>query len=684
MFLLCCMALWASALSAQPHWTCDYRQYQNDMTVYFMLKNGDAVITAALDNYEVAAFVGGECRGVATFETQTGTNGVELTYGFLKVYSNSVGNETVTLKYYDKAAAKERSVRDVSLPFVSNANVGYPSAPVDFPLEFDVTVASSNTVMGTVSDGGNYKSSTLVTATATPNTGYKFVSWSDGVTGNPYTFKLVSDTLLTAQFALQQFKVTFIADGVTVSSEALDYGATITPPAAPENGYTFVGWLPKPTTVPAEDVTFTAQYERSERVATFVVDGVVTSKVTVKFEDPLNKPADPVKTGYTFMGWTPEVPATMPNQDVTYTAQFAINSHQLTWKIDTTEVTSMVEYATKLTVPESPLKEGYTFVGWTPEVIDSMPDHNLVYTAQFAINRYRLSFIVDSVAVVSDSLEYAAAIVPPLTPVKEGYAFLGWFPTVDENMPARDVVYTAQFAINQYTVTFVFGNGEANVVKTQDYASALSAPADPVWRGFTFKGWSTAVPATVPAADTTFTAQWERNKYKLTWVVDGQKSESDVEYEGAITKPVDPVKEGYTFTGWDQEIAATMPDSALTYTAQFSINYYYVIYMVGDKEWARDSVAYGSPIVKKNYTPGVGEVFVGWTSDAEYTTMPAHNVTYMASITTAISAINGNSGHVDVYTIDGSLFKHSVPVTELRRVLRKGLYIINGKKLQVK
>jgi uncharacterized repeat protein (TIGR02543 family) len=251
-------------------------------------------------------------------------------------------------------------------------------------------------------------------------------------------------------------------------------------------------------------------------------------------------------------------------------------------------------------------------------------------------------------------------------------------------MPNQDVTYTAQFAINQYTVTFVFGNGEANVVKTQDYASALSAPADPVWRGFTFKGWSTAVPATVPAADTTFTAQWERNKYKLTWVVDGQKSESDVEYEATITKPTDPQKEGYTFKGWTPAVAATMPDSALTYTAQFSINYYYVIYMVGDKEWARDSVAYGSPIVKKNYTPGVGEVFVGWTSDAEYTTMPAHNVTYTASITTAISAINGNSGHVDVYTIDGSLFKHSVPVTELRSVLRKGLYIINGKKLQVK
>jgi uncharacterized repeat protein (TIGR02543 family) len=151
-----------------------------------------------------------------------------------------------------------------------------------------------------------------------------------------------------------------------------------------------------------------------------------------------------------------------------------------------------------------------------------------------------------------------------------------------------------------------------------------------------------------------------------------------------IIKPTNPQKEGYTFTGWDKEVAATMPDSALTYTAQFAINYYAVIYMVGDMEWTRDSLAYGTTIVKKNYTPGIDETFDGWTSDAEYTTMPAHDVTFTASITSGISVIGGNSSRVDVYTIDGSLVKRSVPVIELRKVLRRELYIINGKKLMVR
>ena len=71
----------------------------------------------------------------------------------------------------------------------------------------------------------------------------------------------------------------------------------------------------------------------------------------------------------------------------------------------------------------------------------------------------------------------------------------------------------------------------------------------------------------MPAADVTYTAVFEVNKYKLTFDVDGVKTESEVEYDAAITKPADPTKEGYTFAGWDAEVLAKMPDQALTYTA---------------------------------------------------------------------------------------------------------------------
>ena len=81
------LALWASAFSAQTHWTCDINAYQYDMTVYYDLQtNGTAI--ADWGNFEVAAFVGDECRGVG--ETMAAVvNEQTVYYGYLRVRSNA-------------------------------------------------------------------------------------------------------------------------------------------------------------------------------------------------------------------------------------------------------------------------------------------------------------------------------------------------------------------------------------------------------------------------------------------------------------------------------------------------------------------------------------------------------------------------------------------------------------------
>ena len=74
------LALWASALSAQSHWSVNPSDYSGHMTIYYGLKSGDHVLSD-ISNYEVAAFVNGECRGVGTIENHDGK-----TYGQLLVY----------------------------------------------------------------------------------------------------------------------------------------------------------------------------------------------------------------------------------------------------------------------------------------------------------------------------------------------------------------------------------------------------------------------------------------------------------------------------------------------------------------------------------------------------------------------------------------------------------------------
>lgn len=139
-----CVALWASALSAMPHWTCDYHQYQYDMTVYFLLALPNGLSVSQTENFEVAAFVGNECRGVGEFQTVTGTNEQVVKYGYLRIRSNTASGEAVSFKYYDKEAGEEKTVKEASVSFVSSGIVGMPSSPMLLTMSAPVLFGDAN------------------------------------------------------------------------------------------------------------------------------------------------------------------------------------------------------------------------------------------------------------------------------------------------------------------------------------------------------------------------------------------------------------------------------------------------------------------------------------------------------------------------------------------------------------
>ena len=62
-----------------------------------------------------------------------------------------------------------------------------------------------------------------------------------------------------------------------------------------------------------------------------------------------------------------------------------------------------------------------------------------------------------------------------------------------------------------YTLTFDTNGGSAIAPITQDYGTAITAPADPTKTGYTFAGWTPAIPATMPAENMTIKAQWRYN-----------------------------------------------------------------------------------------------------------------------------------------------------------------------------
>ena len=125
-----------------------------------------------------------------------------------------------------------------------------------------------------------------------------------------------------------------------------------------------------------------------------------------------------------------------------------------------------------------------------------------------------------------------------------------------------------------YTLTFDTNGGSTIAPITQDYGTAITAPADPTKTGYTFAGWTPAIPATMPAENMTIKAKWTVNQYTLTFDTNGGSAIAPItqDYGTAITAPADPTKTGYTFAGWTPAIPTTMPAENLTVTAQWRYN----------------------------------------------------------------------------------------------------------------
>ena len=221
------------------------------------------------------------------------------------------------------------------------------------------------------------------------------------------------------------FTLTYMVDGSVFKTYRLEYGATITPEAAPtKEGHTFSGWSDIPETMPAHDVTVTGTFTVNKYKLIFMVDGVEYKSMEVEYGASITPETAPVKEGYTFSGWR-EIPATMPAHDVTVTGSFTVNKYKLTYVLNGVEYKSYeIEFGASITPEASPVKEGYTFSGWSG-IPGTMPAHDVTVTGSFTVNKYKLTYMVDGAEYKFMEVEYGATITPEAEPIKEGYIFSG-------------------------------------------------------------------------------------------------------------------------------------------------------------------------------------------------------------------------------------------------------------------
>ena len=411
-------------------------------------------------------------------------------------------------------------------------------------------------------------------------------------------------------------------------------GATPTKAATAQYTYTFKGWSPSIVSVTGE-ATYTATYSSTVNKYTIKFvneDGTVLQSSSVAYgTTPVYSGATPTKAAtaqytYTFSGWSPEVSTV--TGEATYTAQFSstVNKYTVTWKNhdgSVLETDANVSYGSTPTYNgATPTKTGHTFTTWSPTI--GTVKGNTVYTAQFTINQYTITFVTNGGSeVAAITQDYGTVVDEPQT-TKTGYTFQRW--CTDESlsatskytfttMPAENITLYAKWLVNKYTIVFdknaADASGTMDDIET-DYNDPQTLPANEFIRtGYTFNGWLGSNGKTYTAGQSvtklvtenngtiTLYAQWTINSYTITWVDgDGKTLKTDTiaygetpVYSGSTPTKKATAKYTYTFKAWSPAITTVTGDA--TYTAQFdsTVNKYTITWETGDGKWSDDSTA---------------------------------------------------------------------------------------------
>jgi uncharacterized protein (TIGR02145 family)/uncharacterized repeat protein (TIGR02543 family) len=465
------------------------------------------------------------------------------------------------------------------------------------------------TYHGNVTDGGSppvdsnkYEVGAVVTVSE--NTGnlvkpcFDFDNWKDG-NGETRevgkTFSMPAENMdLYAQWRILQHTVTFNYHDGTVTEE-VECGSSATAPDVPEReGSTFAGWDEAFDNI-TNDLIITAQYVINEYTVTFLDhDGNILKEDTISHGSVATAPADPVREGYTFKGWN-EAFDTITSE-LTVTAQYEILTYEMTYSAGengtiTGPTSQTVNYGENSEETTAQPDTGFHFVQWSdgstanPRTDSNVTDHISV-TAAFAINQYKVTVgSTEGGSTDKDgihTIDHGGAITLSATS-DEGYHFTGWSGAgtgTDNPLTVSDITadqtITATFSINQYTVLFQDHDGSDLQTVLTAHGSDATPPVDnPVRVGYTFTGWDKQFVNV--SEKLTVTAQYIINTYTVTFLDhDGTVLKKEtVTHGSAVTAPEAPTRKDYSFVGWDNnfdQIASNLTVTALYEICSFSLS----------------------------------------------------------------------------------------------------------------
>lgn len=470
-----------------------------------------------------------------------------------------------------------------------------------------------------------------------------------------------------------------------------DTDTVVTPEVKNFDGFT----APEKQQVTVEgDGRTTVIYRYARNVHTLTLknyDGKIDKTVEARYEMSIPKPT---RAGYAFAGWytdakcTKEYKANMPDQNLTLHAKWEANI-----------VNYVVEHYQQnvqgdgYTLKESSHARAAVDSEVTPEVMKykgfEEPKTEKVTisgdgqtTVKYYYKRkvHTVTFDADSGTFAAEKGEddskivvtgrYGANITVPKAPARTGYQFLGWDEDVEMTIPDKDLTYKAQWLKMEYTLQFKTGGGTTIEPIKGNYGDKINAPENPTRKGYIFKNWSENgkkvdnLPTTMPAESHIYTAIWERKTYQITYDLNGgsmksgEKNPTTYNVDTTVFKLKNPVRAGYTFTGWSGTKITGVSDNVSvkqgstdnrTYKANWRENTYQITFILSGTE------AKGSMEAKTvNYTenvilPKCGFTCKGHSFKRWYTVDKKGKKTYYSDRQKVSKLTDVNGGVVTLY-----------------------------------
>lgn len=346
--------------------------------------------------------------------------------------------------------------------------------------------------------------------------------------------------------------------GNLIEEQLVKKGDKVIQPHDPiKDGYAFAEWTYEGTTYNfskevTSDLTLVAKWIKIETntqkiIIKFNTDGGSTiSNQILEKGDFVIKPADPTKKGYKFAGWL--------LNEKPYDFKTPVDE-----KIELKAKWEKVEETKK---PNNSSSNNTTTNNNKPTTNNNNTKPSTPSTP--TVKKYTVTFNSNGgTAVASQTITEGGKVTKPQNPTRNGYTFAGWLlgsSVYDFNTPVKaNMQLIAKWNENEkakYTVSFDSNGGTSVSAQTVTEGNRASRPQDPTRNGYNFAGWTlnnnnydfnSSIKSNI-----TLVAKWNQKSYTIRMsAVDDQSPDRNLTvYEEGIALSSDDIQEiklnGYT------------------------------------------------------------------------------------------------------------------------------------------